>query len=76
MPTFGQQLKAAMERRDVTVRELAKRMDVHEKTVYRWRESPRGPNLYDCARIASALGIHITDLVPTAGRRQASPKVG
>jgi transcriptional regulator with XRE-family HTH domain len=65
MATFGQHLCAAMERQDVTVRELGKQMDVHEKTIYRWRDHPRGPNISDCARIAQALGVPITDLVPT-----------
>ena len=67
MATFGQRLRAAMERQGVTVRELAKRMDVHEKTIYRWREDPRGPSIADCDKIARALGVPITDLVQTPG---------
>jgi transcriptional regulator with XRE-family HTH domain len=65
MATFGQRLKAAMERRDVTIRELAKQMDVPERTVSRWREHARGPNISKCARIARVLGVPITDPVPT-----------
>jgi len=72
METFGQRLKAAMDRRDVTVRELAKRMDVHEKTVYRWREHSRGPSIADCDRIARALSVPITDLVPDNGSEKRS----
>jgi len=74
MATFGQQLRAAMERQDVTIRKLAQAMDVPEKTVSRWREpSARGPSITDCVKIAAVLGVPITDLVPSPQAEESKP---
>lgn len=55
----------------MTIRELARAMDVAERTVSRWRKpTARGPSIADCAEIARVLGVPITDLVPDATSRK------
>lgn len=74
MYSFGDLLKAAMERHGWTVRQLAAELDVDQRNITRWRASKVGPNAQTVLEIAEAMDIDIDELIP---RRQgsASPRV-
>ena len=74
MSDFGPHLRTVMEDRGILVRDLAGMLDVPESTISRWRSSKSGPNVATMVRIADALGIAPTELLPPRAAPEAVPK--
>ena len=53
---FGAFLAHWLERHGKTTHELAKTLEVSERTVRKWREGAHGPSFEDLDRVAQALG--------------------
>ena len=65
MIDFGKHLTQLMSDLGVTVRELSVRLDVDQRTISRWRKSKRGPVVTDIYRLADALGVPPSRLLPS-----------
>lgn len=63
--TTGERIKLFRERRDLTQKDLAALVGVHQTKISQVETGERGISLDLAAKIATALGVSIDDLVPT-----------
>lgn len=56
-PTFGERLRAVLDRLGVSQSELARRLEVAVPQVWRWCNDDREPQWSQVDRIATALGV-------------------
>lgn len=66
---FGRWLTEQLERQDITLTEVARRIDLPLATVARWRYHNH-PNLENATRLAGVLGIPVSDVMVAAGQRE------
>jgi transcriptional regulator with XRE-family HTH domain len=64
---FGRWLDLTMANRNIKGRTLAKRVDVHDSAVSRWRSGAGVPALPTLQLLAKALGVDAVRLAVTAG---------
>lgn len=62
--TTGQFIKAAREKAGMTQKELADKLGIPYQSVSQWERNTRNPKYDTIRRIATALGVEWTDLVP------------
>src|SRR5262245_42444182 len=63
---FPRKLRIMLADRDLTIKEVAVRLDVRPNTVARWTKGQRMPSLQDGLRLADALGVDVRWLVDDA----------
>ena len=71
--TFAQQLKVLIDKRGLTQREVAERINTTETTISRYCSGDRTPNIETAVELASVLGVDLDALVgvePPAQARQ------
>lgn len=56
-------LRAEMARREISQRELSRRLDVHQNTVYNWLSGKRPPTLNDVINAFEAIGMDRDDVL-------------
>jgi len=61
--TFAQSLKSLLEKRGMTQRALAEKLETTEVTVSRYTSGQRTPNVETTVAIAEALGVSLDQLV-------------
>lgn len=64
---FGRWLDLTMTNRSIKGRTLAKKLDVHDSAVSRWRSGQGAPALDTCMRLAKLLDVDPIQLAVTAG---------
>ena len=64
---FGRWLDLTMANRDITGRQVAKAMKVHESAVSRWRKGGGVPTMDTCLRLGKFLDVEPMRLAVTAG---------
>jgi transcriptional regulator with XRE-family HTH domain len=64
---FGRWLDLTMGNRNISGRELAKRMRVDDSAVSRWRNGKQSPGMDTCMRLAKVLDVNPLQLAATAG---------
>jgi len=67
--SFGDWLKAELDRRDWNMSDLARRMNSDPSAVGRWVRNDRIPDPQSCDVIADALGIDVDRVLVLAGHR-------
>ncbi|MDX2697127.1 helix-turn-helix domain-containing protein [Streptomyces ipomoeae] len=60
---IGTQLRSARKEAHLTQQQLAERIDRDVKSISRWENGHRAPDLTDLILIAGALGVPLSDLV-------------
>ena len=61
---MANRLRTIMERRGITVVQLAKAVGVSSAAVCRWRDGQRRPSVDAAYRVAFALGCDVRDVFP------------
>jgi|GEM_PF-6887997 len=69
---FRDNLRARLNRGDLTVTELAKMADVHRVTIHKILSGEIEPSLSLCEKIADSAGIHPPEKIFQKSRRQAA----
>jgi len=63
MPSLGNAIKAARQRRGMTQEELANELDTTKSAISKYELDKREPNLEQLRKIAHILGVTVSDLV-------------
>lgn len=72
---FSDTLKKLRAERELSQRELAKRMYVTRSTVARWESGSRLPDAVMMSRLAQCLGVDVGELLSTAAKADETPNV-
>lgn len=72
---FAETLRKLRSDRDLSQRELAKRMYVTRSTVARWENSSRLPDAVMMSRLAQCLGVDVNTLLSAAAESEDAPNV-
>ncbi len=64
--TTGQRIKAARKKAGMTQKELGEKLGLSFQSIAQWENDLRNPKYDTLQRIAAALGVEWTDLVPTS----------
>jgi len=59
---LGKRLEEIRERREISRKELAEKMDVSVQTVYRWESGDRVPDVVTFMKLAKVLGVTLDEL--------------
>lgn len=62
MTPLAAKLRSALEKSELTARDLADRIGIHESTVSLWLSGGRTPRMKNLEKMAQALGIEMAEL--------------